>query len=366
MMPAGSRSSSVDLMARLVSPPAPSPDRGDRRPDDPAEMIMQLVDNARAGDEEAIESMLNLATWREKPEVANLAMSALVGMWNAPQVNPDLQRRIAAQALQLFEFELGGEIWDAENGPPPDGAERTPRVTVPGPVLCLAARHAQAMGHGKLLEAIIEREPQAQPGRFFDDADLLGSSQLLSHLQVLRDSRGVGCPAIAHLESPEGPSWIQSAKEKVHLDRKPAVAFVHGDEHWVTLFVVPTADRGTRYLVFDSNRLPGRTSVGDQLVNALQVRGRVRSEDILLFGGNLQEGRAANACAPYSYGVAQEVDRLLGEKPDVAFNDIQACLAKCEREWAEMDLGPLGEFMRGMRAALTLGRTLPGEDAVAS
>jgi hypothetical protein len=306
--------------------------------------VRDLAKKAFAGDEDAIEILLNLSAGAPASLVSQTASRALVALYGDPRTPPTTRHAMGAQAARLFEIQQSTPTQQSES----KASRANHVIQISTPLLYLAGQYAHEKSYLALEKSIqatvLSRTPFSQLGPSAQEPDLLTLGRFSRTEEIQAATSGLKRLAMhttsLELNPPSGASpftsQLDAFREKVDEVAKPIGAFVNVGNHWVTLVLVPGPGQpGKLHAMVIDSHLQNRAAQGSQaLTNAIQIYLGERAGDIQLLGGAMQT-HAPNACGPLSVLMVKHVDRLLDAASQMSFEELVQEMQKQIGSWKQ-------------------------------
>lgn len=322
------------------------------------ESIDSLAEEARTGNDDAIEMLINFASGANYSYVRQLAEQSLIDLYADPTVSSRSKSQIEEQALAFHE------VTETANSAQQENNEFSPHE-ISAQVLYLAGQRAHSLGQRNTEYRINERlrgqlykhgngpeedKDLLSRGRFVFDSELINGSKQLQHLKPQ-----------GHCLDLTNQGAFRKAIGEIAIGLKhgaPATAFVNTGAHWVPLILQLTPNDKVNCYVLDGNHQDGSTlperieteltiSLGDQVGK-------------FTFKGAAMQAHTPNACGPLAMRLLSDLDR----DPDICTPgfDIQTAIETSVNKWIGLDEDQKNAVVTGIRSQL-LGATVRAVNA---
>ncbi|HJV80566.1 hypothetical protein [Noviherbaspirillum sp.] len=320
--------------------------------------IASLAEEAKAGNDDAIEMLINFSAGANHSEIRQLAEQSLIDLYTDPTVSDHTKSQIEEQALAFHE------LTEKANAAPKENSGFVPHE-ISAQILYLAGQRAHSLNQ-RNTEDMINARLRGQVYRHGnapeEDKDLLSRGRLVFGHELINGSKQLRHlrPHETCLDLANQAGFKKAIGEiKSHLKQgAPATIFVNTGGHWVPLILQRNRGDKINCHVVDSNHQDG-SKLSEQIESGLKEALDDQMGKFYFKDASMQTC-TPNACGPLAMRLLFVLDSMSGiDSPDF---DMPAAIETSINAWNELDEKQQNATVTGIRAEL-LGATVRAVNA---
>ncbi|WP_136417430.1 hypothetical protein [Herbaspirillum sp. ST 5-3] len=320
--------------------------------------IASLAKEARSGNGDAIEMLINFSAGANHSALRQLAEQSLIDLYTDPTVSDHTKSQIEEQALAFHE------LTENANTVTKDNSDFVPHE-ISAQILYLAGQRAHSLNQRNTENTINARlcgQVYKHGNAPEEDKDLLSRGRLVFGHELINGSKQLRHlkPHETCLDLADQAGFKKAIGEvNVHLKQgAPATIFVYKDGHCLSLILQRNRDDKVNCHVADSYHQEG-SKLPEQFERELkEALGEQMGK--FYFKGASMQAHTPNACGPLTMYLLSALDRMSGiDSPDF---DMPAAIGAIIKAWNALNEEQQNAIVTGIRANL-LGATVRAVNA---